>query len=327
MFINNQSKDTKNFQKNLRKFNYHHSINHPSPFLSIIAPPPMSVEAVEGNKYHGAILSFWAGAATGLGGIFAVALMDWFKEKDRGVQGVLAFSLALAAGVMITVSVVDLWFPLIFKDGIFLPTLAVGFGMLIFKGISKLLNSSTICFQPQIHHSHHHHPLLPLTEREIEEKLALSPQQRNLKLAAMMFLALTLHNFPEGLAVSVSASASEELGLTMAIAVAFHNWPEGMAISVPYYAATNSKLRSISLAFISGLSEPLGALAAIFILGPFLRLHPTVVPYVLCVVAGIMISSSFSELIPEASSYGRSDLGILGFVCGTLTMLATIYVT
>jgi zinc transporter ZupT len=144
--------------------------------------------------YYGVFLSFWAGMATGIGAILAVGLMDLFRDKDKGVHGVLAFSLALAAGVMITVSVVDLWFPLAVTDGLVAPTFVVFVGMAGFQLISNAMNATKFCQQ---HHAHQH-SLLPLTDRDCEEKMSLTAQQRNLKVAAMMFLALTLHNFPEG---------------------------------------------------------------------------------------------------------------------------------
>ena len=108
--------------------------------------------------------------------------------------------------------------------------------------------------------------------------------------------------------------------------MAFHNGPEGMAIAAPYYAATGSRLRAIGLAFLSGLSEPFGALVSVLLLGPFLRTHVTFIPYILCVVGGIMIASAFVELLPEARSYGRNDLVAYGYVVGTVTMLATIWI-
>jgi zinc transporter ZupT len=151
------------------------------------------------SVYYGVFLSFWAGMATGLGGVVAVGLMDFFRDKDKGVHGVLAFSLALAAGVMITVSVVDLWFPLAVKDGLMLPTFTVCVGMASFQIISSAVNATKFCQQHHHSHSHHlQHSLLPLTDKDCEEKFAQAAQQRNLKVAAMMFLALTLHNFPEG---------------------------------------------------------------------------------------------------------------------------------
>lgn len=279
------------------------------------------------GAYYGVFLSFWAGAATGLGAIFVVAIMDYYRERDKGMHWVLAFSLSLAAGVMITVSVVDLWLPLALKEGPIQPSAAVLMGVFIFKGISSAMSNTALC-QQHHHHLHHHHSqqhsLLPLTQRDREEKS--TPQQRNLRVAAMMFLALTLHNFPEGLAVSVSTTSNEELGFTLALAVAFHNGPEGMAIAAPYYAATGSRLGAIGLSFLSGLSEPFGALLSVVLLGPFLETYPAIVPYVLCVVGGIMIASALAELLPEAKSYGRSDLMIYGYLVGTVTMLATIWV-
>jgi zinc transporter ZupT len=85
---------------------------------------------------------------------------------------------------MISVSIVDLWFPLVFKDGFVYPTAFVAFGFLIFYLISKALSKTRLCHEPE---------LLPLHENGDKPTL----QQRNIRVTAMMFLALTLHNFPE----------------------------------------------------------------------------------------------------------------------------------
>lgn len=269
----------------------------------------------------GVVLSFWAGAATGLGAIAAVVLMDVCTKRDSrgGVHSVLAFSLALAAGVMISVSVVDLWMPLVLVDGLGLPSLAVLVGVGLFKALSHLLLLQ--CSSPSLH-------LLPIANEELfQSKLTLPARERHFKLALTMFLTLTLHNIPEGLAVSVSNTASEKLGAKIAVAIAFHNFPEGVAIAVPYYAATGNRARAIGLAFLSGLSEPVGALCSVLLLGPFFRANPSYMPYSLCVVGGIMLASAVLELLPEAKSHGRTDLLLLGMAVGCVTMLLTIWAT
>lgn len=282
------------------------------------------------EDWMGVVLSFWAGAATGFGAIAAILITDTCSKREKtGIQSALAFSLSLAAGVMISVSVVDLWFPLVKHDGFLWPSLAVVVGGICFKFLSHVLATHR-WFQYAMPNTG---PVLPIlttpanTSVNEVSKLSLLTRERNFRLALTMFLTLTLHNIPEGLAVSVSNSASEKLGARIAIAIAFHNFPEGVAIAVPYYAATGSKRGAIGLAFLSGLSEPFGALASVLFLGPFFRSNPACMPYSLCVVGGIMLASAVFELLPEAKTYGRNDLVGLGMSVGTAVMLLTIWAT
>lgn len=241
--------------------------------------------------------------------------MDAFKRLrgQAGVYGVLAFSLGGAAGVMICISVVDLWFPLMVREGVVVPSLFVLAGFALFYLSSKAM-ARCDRFKPEA-------GALPLSKHDHVH----ASQLRNFRVSAMMFFALTLHNFPEGLAVSVSAASSDKLGFTIAIAVALHNFPEGAIIAAPCYHASKNRSLAIGLAFLSGLSEPFGALASTIFLGPFLKTHPGFVPYVLCIVAGIMLAASFLELLPEASLYNRSGTVATGFISGTVIMLVTIW--
>ena len=141
-----------------------------------------------------------------------------------------------------------------------------------------------------------------------------------------MFVALTAHNLPEGVAVSVSSSASERLGLRVAWAVAWHNFPEGAAISAPLYAATGSRVKAVGASLASGLSEFAGALVATLVWGPVLRREPWLISYVLCVVAGVMLAASFLELLPAARSYRMPSLVRAGAAAGAIVMLGTMWV-
>ena len=119
--------------------------------------------------------------------------------------------------------------------------------------------------------------------------------------------------------------------------------PEGMAIAAPLYAATQHRGKSIAAAFVSGMSEPLGALAATLSLQPVFVAWPWLVSCtfcrarmrgtnaqedLLCVVAGIMTGVSFLELLPEAQVQSHKDrlLVSAGFVTGSVVMLATIMI-
>merc|ERR1711879_837640 len=85
------------------------------------------------------------------------------------------------------------------------------------------------------------------------------------RLAMVMMLTLTAHNFPEGIAVAVSSLESHHLGVVVMIAIAVHNIPEGIAIAVPVLHATQSHRKAILMASLSGIAEPVGALSALTI--------------------------------------------------------------
>ena len=102
------------------------------------------------------------------------------------------------------------------------------------------------------------------------------------------------------------------------LAVAIHNIPEGIAVSVPIYYATGNRKKAFLLSFLSGLSEPLGALMAYFILMPFLTAGNVDVIFgaVMASVAGIMVFISMDELLPSAEEYGEHHLAIYGLTGG-----------
>lgn len=101
--------------------------------------------------------------------------------------------------------------------------------------------------------------------------------------------------------------------------------PEGLIIAVPIYAATNSKAQAIGLAAASGLSEPLGALLALFVLRPFVTSTERL-DYVLASVGGVMLAVCGMELWPEARKC-RQDLRMMqGILLGSAVMAWTLYV-
>merc|ERR1740133_256625 len=111
-------------------------------------------------------------------------------------------------------------------------------------------------------------------ENDKGETVKEMEQKKSFRLAALLFVSLTLHNFPEGFAVAVSALSGLRLGLTMCIAVAFHNIPEGIALAVSVYGATKSYGQSFLWTFLSGLTEPLGAICAMMLIRAYVTLTP-----------------------------------------------------
>lgn len=143
--------------------------------------------------------------------------------------------------------------------------------------------------------------------------------------ATLLFLAITLHNIPEGLAVGVAiGSATSGVpgatfsgALVLALGIGIQNLPEGLAISGPLRAAGLSRSRSFFLGQLSGLVEPvagvLGALAVTRIV--------SVMPYALSFAAGAMIFVVIEEVIPESQQSGESDYATIGAISGFLMMM------
>ncbi|PLX87574.1 MAG: zinc transporter ZupT, partial [Desulfuromonas sp.] len=135
-------------------------------------------------------------------------------------------------------------------------------------------------------------------------------------------LAIGIHNFPEGLATFTAALTDPSLGIAIAAAIAIHNIPEGIAVSVPIYFATGSRKKAFKLSFLSGLSEPVGAIVGYLILMPFLS--PTVFGILFAGVAGIMVFISLDELLPAAEEYGEHHLSIYGMIAGMGVMALSL---
>ena len=142
---------------------------------------------------------------------------------------------------------------------------------------------------------------------------------------AMLALAVTLHNLPEGMAVGVVFAGAEQgaTGITMAAAmavslgIAIQNVPEGAIISMPMRAEGNSKWRSFMLGSLSGVVEPLGGLAVVLLAS----LLTPALPYLLAFAAGAMFYVVIEELIPEASQGRHSNLATIGFAFGFVLMM------
>jgi len=142
---------------------------------------------------------------------------------------------------------------------------------------------------------------------------------------AMLALAVTIHNLPEGMAVGVVFAGASEghadislMGaLAMSIGIAVQNIPEGAIISMPMRAAGNSRWKAFLIGSLSGVVEPLGGLLIILLASLFLP----AMPYLLSFAAGAMLYVVVEELIPEASSGTHSNLSTIGFAIGFVLMM------
>lgn len=147
----------------------------------------------------------------------------------------------------------------------------------------------------------------------------------HLSRTAMLALAVTIHNLPEGMAVGVvfagaangvdGISAASALAVSLGIAI--QNIPEGAIISMPMRAAGNGRWRSFLIGSLSGAVEPVGAVVVILLSAVLVPL----LPYMLSFAAGAMFYVVVEELIPEASGGQHSNLSTIGFALGFVLMM------
>lgn len=127
-------------------------------------------------------------------------------------------------------------------------------------------------------------------------------------------IAICIHNFPEGIATFFVATQNLTIGATVAIAIALHNIPEGIAVALPIYHATGKKRLAIWYSFLSGISEPIGAIVGMFVLQTFLP--QVAVGFLFAAVGGIMVYISFDTLLPLSREYGDGHYSVFGIMSG-----------
>ncbi|WP_395755956.1 zinc transporter ZupT [Edwardsiella ictaluri] len=238
------------------------------------------------------LLTLLAGGATVVGALLAII-------GQRPSNRVLAFSLGFAAGIMLLISLMEM-LPAALNTPNMSPLL--GYTMFILGLVGYFLLDRLLPHQ-------HAHDMVALGNRT----------PRNLKRTALLLtLGISLHNFPEGIATYVTASADLELGMGIALAVAIHNIPEGLAVAGPVYAASGSRLRALWWASLSGIAEILGGLLAFTLLGS--AVSPVGMAAIVALVAGIMVALSVDELMPLAREIDPHSNPSRGVLCGMTVM-------
>ena len=250
-------------------------------------------------------LSALAGLATGIGGIITF----FTKHTSRRF---LSASLGFSAGVMIYVSLSEM-----LPDARRLLSAEIGgraggwaVTLAFFAGIAVTALIDFLIPEPENPHEPHN----------IEELNACPPSL--LKSGVITAIAITIHNFPEGIATMMTALHDTHVGISIAFAVGMHNIPEGIAVAVPIYCATQSRAKALIWSFASGLTEPLGALIAYILLAPYLS--GAFLGIIFAAVAGIMVFISFDELLPSAHEYGHHHCAVYGLISGMAVMAISL---
>ena len=229
-----------------------------------------------------------------------------FFLKDQIAESMQKILTGFAAGVMVAASFWSLLQPALESSEhlgktAFLPA-AVGF--LIGMGFLLVLDIIT----PHMH-----------MDRQDEGP------RNTLKSTTKMFLAVTLHNIPEGMAVGVvyagwisgHAGVSQAAALALAIGIAIQNFPEGAIISMPLQAEGMAKGKTFLYGVLSGIVEPIASVITILAASTVI----SVLPYMLAFAAGAMMYVVVEELIPEMSAGVHSNNGTIAFSLGFVLMM------
>lgn len=251
------------------------------------------------------LMTLIAGSATGIGGALVL-----FKKKLS--SDTLAGALGISAGVMIFISLAEM-FPEAQAEILSAGHIKYGKAYILAAFFLGMGIITLIDF------------LVPEYENPHEASgLSLDTQASTMKkLGIMSALAISIHNFPEGIATFIGALNDSQMGAGITFAISIHNIPEGIAIAIPIYYATKSKGKALLYATLSGFSEVLGALLCIAVthlFGVELTGGGIIFPLILAAVAGIMIYISLDELLPTAEKYGKHHIAIAGVVAGMAIM-------
>ena len=254
------------------------------------------------SLYQALLATLFTWGITSLGALTVV----FFKKIN---QKFLDLMLGFAAGVMIAASFWSLLEPAIelsknSKLPVWLPP-ATGFllGALILRLIDLILP--------------HLHPGATIEEKEgVKTRFSKS---------LLLILAITIHNVPEGLAIGVAFGAVGENiagtsvfgAIALAIGIGIQNFPEGMAVAFPIRRDGNSRLKSFFYGQLSGIVEPIAAIAGFL----SISLARSILPYALAFAAGAMIYVVIEEVIPEAERNKNTDIATIGSIIGFTIMM------
>ena len=241
-----------------------------------------------------ALLIPFLGTALGSGFVFFMK-----KELPSWLQKAL---LGFASGVMVAASV---W-------SLLIPSIEMGEGTgAVVPAVVGLLGGFAFLL------------LIDYVTPHIHATGAAEGPSSRLSRTTKLALAVTIHNFPEGMAVGVAiagalaANFSMAGALALSLGIAIQNVPEGAIISMPLRAAGNSRWRAFAIGSLSGIVEPVGG-ALVLLLASSIT---GIMPYMLAFAAGAMLYVVVEELIPETSEGAHSNIGTVGFALGFALMM------
>ncbi len=243
---------------------------------------------------YGLVASCLAGLGTGLGALPVL----FVREISHKTMSTL---LGASAGIMLAATSFSLIIPGITHGnllwpgyGIFIVTAGILIGGILLDIIDKTLPHEHFTAGPE------------------------GPSSR-LRRIWLFVIAITIHNFPEGMAVGVGFGTGDiESGISLAIGIGLQNMPEGLAVALPLIGLGYSRVKSLGIAALTGMIEPVGGLLGVSLVALFHQ----VLPFALAFAAGAMLFVISDEIIPETHSRGKSRMATYGLLVGFVIMTA-----
>lgn len=242
----------------------------------------------------GFLASILAGLATGVGALPAL----FFKNISTRLFNSM---LGAAAGVMLAATAFSLLIP------------GIEFGEQIWPGKALWIVSAGMMLGAIF--LHFADQKLPHLHFDTVADASLDSLQK----VSLFIVAITIHNFPEGMSVGVSfGSGDMRNGLVLAIAIGLQNLPEGLAVALPLVGLGCSKWKAVAIATMTGLVEPVGGLLGITMVTVF----SSILPIAMGFAAGAMLFVISEEIIPETHANGRSRIATFSLMVGFIIMMA-----
>jgi len=149
-----------------------------------------------------------------------------------------------------------------------------------------------------------------------------APQSRELfKAGIIMFIAISLHNLPEGMAIGAAGAMETQTGILVALIIALHNIPEGMAISAPLSSGGVGAVKAVALTALAGFSTVIGALIGLAVGG----LSSLATGICLALAGGAMLYVTFLEIIPQAISLNENNFPAVSFLSGIIVSVVFVF--
>ena len=243
--------------------------------------------------FVGMLASLGAGLMTGVG-----AIPIFFTRNVS--QKMLDLLLGFAAGVMLAATSFSLIIPsLDYSGGGLKGALITSAGILV----GAIFLDLTDKYSPHEH----------LLDKRIE-----GGATKSLKRIWLFIIAITIHNFPEGLAIGVGFGDNNiSNGLTLAMGIGLQNMPEGLAVGISLLRENYSQKKAFLIALLTGLVEPVGGLLGLLLVSVF----KPILPFTLAFAAGAMLFVISDEIIPETHQGGHEREATFGVIVGFVVMM------
>jgi len=207
--------------------------------------------------------------------------------------GYVCNMLCFAAGVMLTISFVELIPESIELSSLLVCVSGIVLGSVVMYGLDRLIP--------------HLHP-----------QLCAQEQGCNLERTAVyLILGMFLHNFPEGMAIAIGSVTEMKVSFVIALAIAIHNVPEGICTSAPYFHITGARLKSFLVSSSTAVPIVAGYVLARYL---FQNIAPQVIGFIIGATAGLMIYITVDELIPNGCA-GSNHQTIFSLITGIIFVI------